>query len=160
MTTTSNSANDCILRKPFVYFHILSRGHSVNVSGSMCDISPLPNSRPFLCPNKIKWQIKGRLRQTMCMCVCVCVCVPTLLYSANNLCCMYILSKGGICDRALRPDVPANCMEDCRTNLCPSSRQNILNNFNLLTGSRFGKCTSIVSIPCHSSIFSLQFCDT
>ena len=67
MTTTSNSANDCILSKPFVYFRRLSRGHSVKVSGSTSDISPLPNSnvpRPFLRPNKIKWRIKGRLRQT------------------------------------------------------------------------------------------------
>ena len=44
MTTTSNSANDCILSKPFVYFRRLSRGHSVKVSGSTSDISPLPNS--------------------------------------------------------------------------------------------------------------------
>ena len=37
------------------------------MSGSTSDISPLPNSnvpRPFLRPNKIKWRIKGRLRQT------------------------------------------------------------------------------------------------
>ena len=67
MTAISNSANDCILSKPFVYFRRLSRGHSVKVSGSTSDISPLPNSnvpRPFLRPNKIKWRIKGRLRQT------------------------------------------------------------------------------------------------
>ena len=42
------------------------------MSGSTSDISPLPNSnvpRPFLRPNKIKWRIKGRLRQTRIECL-------------------------------------------------------------------------------------------
>ena len=60
----------------------------------------------------------------------VCACYP----SANHLILVFY-QKGGICDRALPHGVPANCTDDCRTHLCPSSCQNIHNNFNLSTES-------------------------